>query len=223
MPDRGYVTLMQEGRSLVEDRKSRFIGRAAHVSSEKDAYSYIEDIRRSEKGAAHNVYAFIIGRYSEVSRSSDDGEPSGTSGRPCLEALTRAGLTDSVVVVTRYFGGTLLGKGGLVRAYGLAAREAVEAAGAASLVSYLRTRIELEYSDWDKVSAYLRDEGAKEISPEYAEKIWVSYAIRRNLEDALNKGLTDLLNGKLLILERYEEEKLERIDPHKLCKPLRVQ
>lgn len=211
MPDRDYVTLMQEGRSLVEDRKSRFIGRAAHVSGEKDAYSRIEEIRRSEKGAAHNVYAFVIGRNAEVSRSSDDGEPSGTSGRPCLEALTRQGLTDSMVVVTRYFGGILLGKGGLVRAYGLAAREAVEAAGAASLVSYLRTEIALEYSDWDKVSSFLRSEGAKEIAPEYAEKIKLSYAIRKDLESELNIGLTDLLKGKLQILAKHEEERLERI------------
>ncbi len=211
MPDRDYVTLMQEGSSLVEDRKSRFIGRAAHVSGEKEAYSYIEDIRRAEKGAAHNVYAFVIGRNAEVSRSSDDGEPSGTSGRPCLEALTRQRLTDSIIVVTRYFGGTLLGKGGLVRAYGLAAREAVEAAGAASLVNYLKTEIELEYSDWDKVSSFLRSEGAKEIAPIYEEKIKVSYAIRGDLECGLNEGLTDLLKGKLIVLARRDEERLERI------------
>ena len=150
-----------------------------------------------------------------MSRSSDDGEPSGTSGRPCLEALTRQGLTDSMVVVTRYFGGTLLGKGGLVRAYSLAAREAVEAAGAASLVSYLRTEIALEYSDWDKVSSFLRSEGANEIAPEFAEKINVSYAIRKDLESRLDSGLTDLLKGKLLKLARYEEERLERIDMSK--------
>lgn len=215
MPDRDYVTLMQEGSSLFEDRKSRFIGRAAHVSSEKDAYSYIESIRRSEKGAAHNVYAFVIGRNAEVSRSSDDGEPSGTSGKPCLEALSRQGLTDSIVVVTRYFGGTLLGKGGLVRAYGLAAREAVEAAGAASLISYLKTEIELEYADWDRVSSFLRVGGAKEISPDYGAKIRVSYAIREDLEGAINKGLTDLLKGKLLVSARQREDRLELIESPK--------
>lgn len=215
MPDRDYVTLMEEGSSLFEDRKSRFIGRAAHVSSEKDAYSYIESIRRSEKGAAHNVYAFVIGRNAEVSRSSDDGEPSGTSGKPCLEALSRQGLTDSIVVVTRYFGGTLLGKGGLVRAYGLAAREAVEAAGAASLISYLKTEIELEYADWDRVSSFLRVGGAKEISPDYGTKIRVSYAIREDLEGAINKGLTNLLKGKLLISARQREDRLELIESPK--------
>ena len=124
-----YRVVYQEGTGEYEEKKSRFIANIAPVSSEAEAVSFIESIRKKYYDARHHCTAFIIGRNKEVTRCSDDGEPSGTAGKPILEVLLGADVTNVAAVVTRYFGGTLLGTGGLVRAYTQAAREAIENAG----------------------------------------------------------------------------------------------
>lgn len=120
------ITIADHGEGAFVEKKSKFIGYAAHVTSEEDATAFIEKIRSKHWDARHNVHAYVIGKNGELQRSSDDGEPSGTAGRPILEVIKGQDLTDVAVVVTRYFGGVLLGTGGLVRAYGKAASLALE-------------------------------------------------------------------------------------------------
>ncbi len=211
MPQREYFTLMGEGNSFVEDRKSKFIGRAKHVESEAEAAGYIESIRKAEKGAAHNVYAYCLGRDFSVQRSNDDGEPSGTSGRPCLEAISTKGLTDCVVVVTRYFGGTLLGTGGLVRAYGKAAKEAVEDAGIGTIMTYSRFSAKVGYGDWNRLEGYLAGKGLNGLSVSYAEEVGFSFSVLKLRADDLMKELVDFSSGKLELHLEGEEESLVRI------------
>jgi len=211
MPQRGYFTLMGEGFSSVEDRKSKFIGRAKHVVSEAEANGYIESIRRSEKGAAHNVYAYCLGRDLSVQRSNDDGEPSGTSGRPCLEAISTKGLTDCVVVVTRYFGGTLLGTGGLVRAYGRAAKEAIESAGIGTIMTYSRFSAKAGYGEWNRLEGYLAGKGLDDLTVSYAEEVGFSFSVLKERAEGLKKELVDLSAGKLQLQFEGEEEALVRI------------
>ncbi|MEE0775862.1 MAG: YigZ family protein, partial [Bacillota bacterium] len=111
------IILAKDAEVELIEKKSRFIGYCSIAHSEEEAQSFIESIKKKHWDATHNVYAYQIGKHSEIQRSTDDGEPSGTAGRPVLEVIKGEGLTDAVVVVTRYFGGTLLGTGGLVRAY----------------------------------------------------------------------------------------------------------
>ena len=122
----GYRTIKKPGNSEVVEKKSRFIGVAAHVSSEDEAAEFVRKIKKEYYDARHSCWAYVIGDKSESMRASEDGEPQGTAGRPILDVITGKGLTYTIVVVTRYFGGTLLGTGGLVRAYSKAADEAVQ-------------------------------------------------------------------------------------------------
>ena len=124
-----YRTLAATGVAEIEVSRSRFLAEASRVETEEDARAAIVRVRRAHPDARHHCTAFVLGPRREIERSNDDGEPSGTAGAPILDTLRGADLTDAVVVVTRWFGGTLLGTGGLARAYGDAARAALEAAG----------------------------------------------------------------------------------------------
>lgn len=120
-----YLTLAGEGQVTEIESKSKFIGQAKPVNSVEEAEIFIESVSKKYWDATHNVYAYVVGSNGEHQKCSDDGEPSGSSGLPTLEAIRKPGLVNVVVVVTRYFGGTLLGRGGLVRAYGSAARSSL--------------------------------------------------------------------------------------------------
>ena len=131
-----YKTLSGRGEAEILERRSRFMALALPVEGEEEAGSVLAEVRKKHSGANHNVYAYITGKNGEHIRCSDDGEPSGTAGAPVLAVLKGQSITNAMVIVTRYFGGTLLGGGGLVRAYSLAAKEAVLAAGVAERILY---------------------------------------------------------------------------------------
>lgn len=120
------ITIEDSGTGDFVEKKSKFIGYAKHISSEEEANAFIGEMKAKHWDAKHNVYACILGENGEIQRSTDDGEPAGTAGRPVLEIIRGEQLTDVVIVVTRYFGGVLLGTGGLVRAYSKAAKMAIE-------------------------------------------------------------------------------------------------
>ena len=146
-----YKVVYQAGSGEYEEKRSRFIANVAPVSSEEEATAFIESIRKKYYDARHNCPAFIIGRNRELTRCSDDGEPSGTAGKPILEVLLSAGVTNVAVVVTRYFGGTLLGTGGLVRAYTQATKEGLADAGIATMRFGKELTIGIDYTDVGKV------------------------------------------------------------------------
>jgi uncharacterized YigZ family protein len=134
MNDR-YLTIKGEWEVKFEIEKSIFILRITRVESEEDAFAFINKIKTTEKDADHNCSAYLVGENGRFQKADDDGEPSGTAGRPILEVIKRAGLTDCVIVVTRYYGGIKLGSGGLIRAYALAARDVIDAAGIVERIS----------------------------------------------------------------------------------------
>ena len=150
-----YVTLGKEGVSEFEMKKSVFIGHAAPVKSEEEALEYIAKYKKKYSDATHNVWAYLI-KKGNLMRYTDDGEPSGTSGIPVLDVIRKGGFTDAVIVVTRYFGGTLLGTGGLVRAYSAAAKEAVDDAGLASFRTFDEIIVETDYQMYQKLKNYLK-------------------------------------------------------------------
>jgi len=146
-----YKTVKQYGEGEIEEKKSRFLGKVKPVSTEEEAIAFIESIKKQYWDARHNCYAFIIGENSESIRCSDDGEPSGTAGKPMLEVLQNNGLKNVVAVVTRYFGGTLLGTGGLVRAYTQATQAALEEAQVATMTLMSVLAIKTDYNAVGKI------------------------------------------------------------------------
>lgn len=146
-----YKTVEKEfAEASFTEKKSEFIGYAARVETEEAAKSFIERIRRKHSDATHNCYAYLL-KDSGLSRFSDDGEPGGTAGMPILEVVKREGVCDVCIVVTRYFGGILLGAGGLVRAYAKGAKMALDAAGTATFVPYTAFTTQVDYAGYEKV------------------------------------------------------------------------
>lgn len=153
-----YTTVGLETSAEFVEKRSRFIGYIKPVTTEQDAIAFIDSMRARHWDATHNVYAYSL-RTGNIMRYSDDGEPSGTAGMPVLSVLTKGGITDAVIVVTRYFGGVLLGAGGLVRAYSHAAALAVEAAGAVTMRVCRLCRVCCDYSQYGRVSALIPEYG----------------------------------------------------------------
>lgn len=197
MPEILYTTIAGEGQAECEDRKSVFIGHAMPVKSEEDAVRYIKNIRHKYSDARHNVHAFMIGN-GTVSRSNDDGEPSGSAGVPVLEVIRKSGITDVCIVVTRYFGGILLGTGGLVRAYSAAAKAAIENAGIVTYEQYTVMRLDCGYSEYQKISNELARVGAIIDSTDFDAAVTVVFAVKSGVADGICNVIRELSAGKTI-------------------------
>lgn len=191
-----YITLGQYSAEEYIVKKSRFIGYAKPIKTEQDALSFIEEIRKKHWDATHNVYAYSL-REGSIKRFSDDGEPQGTAGMPVLNVITQEGITDCVVVVTRYFGGILLGGGGLVRAYSHSAKLAVDGAGVITLVPWLVLEISCDYNLYGKIETLIRDIGGVVGDTEFTDNVKLSFRIEKETLNAFDKKLKDLTNGKV--------------------------
>jgi len=174
------LILPKEGYFELEEKRSRFIGRVAPVSAEAEARQFIDSIRAIEKGANHNVFAYAT-TADNIIRFNDDGEPGGTAGMPVLNVLQKAGVIDWVCVVTRYFGGTLLGAGGLVRAYTKAAKGAMDNAAPEERVYFKHYRVTCEYAQFDKVKYNFDKWGLTITGVEYTENCTLYVQVRDEL------------------------------------------
>ena len=195
----GYLTLTNgaEVTGEFEDRRSRFIAQLVHVSSEAEANAFIEKVRSRHHDARHNVPAWVLADGRE--RCSDDGEPSRTAGMPTLEVLHGAGLRDVCCVVTRYFGGTLLGPGGLVRAYTAATQAAVEEVHATGVIVEMtlvtRVVVQIPYSAYDRLTRMVADAGGRVRDSVFAEDVQLTCAFHTGDEEAFVAAVTDFANG----------------------------
>ena len=198
-----YTTIKQSAQAEFVEKRSRFIGYALPVSEEEKATEFIEQIRRKHWDATHNVYAYSI-RDGGLCRYSDDGEPSGTAGMPTLSVLTKGGITDAVVVVTRYFGGVLLGTGGLVRAYSHAAALAVEAAGIVTMRTFAVMRIECDYTAYGRVASLIPECGGYITDTAFTDRVEVEFRIVPETVGAFEKKLADATAGKALLTQTGE-------------------
>ena len=193
-----YITIHKYASFEYEDRKSIFIGEARPVETEADAISFIESVKKRYPDARHHVYAYVL-RENSTMRFSDDREPQGTAGMPVLDVIRKNGLTDTVIVVTRYFGGTLLGTGGLVRAYTAAALGAVEEAEIITYDVYVTLSIEASYSDYQKFSPVFAEMGYRSNDVRYTDKVVLNGSVRKaNLEVLVDK-LTQITSGRVKI------------------------
>lgn len=191
-----YKIITQNEEGYYEEKKSKFISYLSYVESEEEALSFLSSIKKKHYDAKHNCFAMIIGADSSLTRSSDDKEPHGTAGMPILEVLKGAGLTNVICVVTRYFGGTLLGTGGLVRAYSEATRDAVSKATIATITYTADISITVDYSLVNSIQYYLNNNSIKLIDTVYSEN--VSFIVRVAHESASDtvKEFTELCNGR---------------------------
>ncbi len=190
-----YVTLRKEASAEFEEKRSVFIGYAKPVKSETEAMEFVKRIRGKHGDARHNVFAYTLNN-GVTARYSDDGEPQGTAGIPVLDVLRKSGVDDACIVVTRYFGGILLGAGGLVRAYSAAAKMALDAAEIAVFEPYTEFSLTCSYPDYQKISAELPRFSALIDDTEYADSVTVKFAIKSQKEDQLIDRIREMTAGR---------------------------
>jgi len=188
-----YTTVAKEAHAEQTIEKSKFIAHVKPVLSKEEAEEYIAQIRATYKDATHNVPAFVIGEKMQQAWGSDDGEPSGTSGTPIAVMLQKMGLTNLVVVVTRYFGGIKLGPGGLVRAYTSSAKMAIDEAGIFEVREYITKEITVPYGVFDKLKYLSENEPFKIVSSEFEEEIKLVIKYEKDDENRVETLLRDML------------------------------
>ena len=189
------TTVREESRTEFEEKKSIFIGRALRVDSEEEAQEFIKKIKKEHRDATHNVWAYLM-QGEIVARYSDDGEPQGTAGMPVLDVIRKSGIRNVCVVVTRYFGGTLLGAGGLVRAYSHSASLALEAAGRITYEPYAEYELSCGYSEYQKYSVILANAGVLIDSTDFGAEVIVRFAMKRTERDGLVRKIIETSYGR---------------------------
>ena len=191
-----YRTVAARASDEFVERRSRFIGHARPVQTEEEAVAFIQELKSKHWDANHNVYAYIL-RAGNISRYSDDGEPQGTAGVPVLEVIRKSGVCDVAVVVTRYFGGILLGAGGLVRAYSHGAKLALDAAGIITMRLCAVCRCRCDYNQYGRVSAVVAGEGGKIQDTEFTDSVTLHFLLPQEDVPRLQKLLLDATSGSV--------------------------
>lgn len=194
-----YKVVSSPGNGIYEEKKSRFIAQIVPADSEEAAVCFIESVRKKYYDARHNCTAFVIGSNRQITRCSDDGEPSGTAGKPILEVLLGAGVTNAAAVVTRYFGGTLLGTGGLVRAYTQAAQEALQNAGIAVMRYGIRLTVGTDYTDVSRIQYLFSCKQIEIADSRYTDKVEFDIRIPAQEKELLENELTQVTSGRVRI------------------------
>ena len=194
----GWTTVKEAAVASFIERKSEFIGSITPVKAEEEAIAFVNGVKKQYADAKHNVYAYLL-REHNVTRFSDDGEPHGTAGLPVLDVLRKEGVTHVAVVVTRYFGGILLGTGGLVRAYSQAAKMALDAAGKSTMEKLLVFSLRVNYSDLQKIEPILENYTMIRLDTAYADDVRLSAAMREGEYPALEKAVTERTNGRAIL------------------------
>ena len=200
-----YNTIISEGQDEIVEKKSRFIGYAVPVSTEEEAYAFVERIKKQHYDARHNCFAFAIGSENTLLRFSDDGEPQGTAGKPILEVITGNQVVNICIVVTRYFGGTLLGTGGLVRAYTEAAKLALADAGIHTMQLMKLVSITTNYNDSGKVQYLLSNSQAVIDGTDYTMDVCFKIALPADECGRLEKQITESTSARAVLEVTGEE------------------
>ena len=197
-----YKIISKSADGYYEEKKSKFISILQPVENEEEAGEFISSVKKKYYDARHNCSAMIIGPNHELVRSSDDGEPSGTAGKPMLEVLQGAGITNLVAVVTRYFGGVLLGTGGLVRAYSEAVKDALKEASIETVTYCVDICVLISYPDNDSFKYYLDSNGFKILNIEYSSSVSYSLRLDALAEERFTAEMVTLTRGTGTILTR---------------------
>ena len=197
-----FRTIKEDGQVQEEIKKSRFICHIKRVTTEEEARNFIQAVKKEHYKATHNCSAFILGEQSEIKRSSDDGEPSGTAGVPMLGVLENHQLTNVCAVVTRYFGGIKLGAGGLIRAYAGNVALAIKEIGIVHIKEQLGLRITLSYSQYQELPNFLKANHLQEQDTSFTEQVQTTIFVDKDDKDSVIESLIELFNGKIDIVEQ---------------------
>jgi len=202
-------SLAAESTGEIVEKKSRFIATMIPVTSEEEARDFIASMKKKYYDARHNCSAYTIGENHEITKSSDDGEPSGTAGRPMLDVLIHSDIHNLCVVVTRYFGGVLLGTGGLVRAYTDATKAALENASVKEELNGITLSIDTDYNGYGKINYYLESEKIPVVDSAFTDKVTITVFVKENEADTVMAKIIELTNatasvtkGDAMVLEK---------------------
>lgn len=193
-----YIKLVKGGEGEIVEKKSRFIGQIQPVNSEEEAYAFVEKVKKKHYDARHNCFAFSIGEEMPLLRFSDDGEPQGTAGKPILEVINGSGIHNICIVVTRYFGGTLLGTGGLVRAYTDASKEALKNCETKLMQRLVPVTIKTNYTDMGKIQYILSTEKVNVVSTDFADDVTMEVELPADMSNRILTTITDSVGGRAL-------------------------
>ena len=196
-----YKTIIEAGTGEIVEKKSHFIGYVRHTESEEEALAFINEIRKKHYDARHNCFAYCVDGEQQTQRFSDDGEPGGTAGKPILEVIKGNELCDVCIVVTRYFGGTLLGTGGLVRAYTDAAKACIENTQVLAKRRMIPMKLHTNYTDFGKIQYLLASEEIPILNSEYGEDVCVHVEIFVDDADKVKKKLIEVTAARIIIDE----------------------
>lgn len=195
-------TIKEDGQVQEEIKKSRFICHAKRVYSEEEARAFITAIKKEHYKATHNCSAFIIGERSEIKRTSDDGEPSGTAGVPMLGVLENHDLTNVCVVVTRYFGGIKLGAGGLIRAYAGSVALAVKEIGIVEIKEQAGIQIQMSYAQYQEYGNFLKEHHLMELETNFTDQVETTIFVDKEDKENTKASLIDFFNGKVTLIDQ---------------------
>ena len=195
-------TVYSGGEAEIVEKKSRFIATVRPVSSEEEAVAFIAEMKKKYWDARHNCSAFVIGDRQEMSRCSDDGEPAQTAGRPMLDVLLREDIHNVAVVVTRYFGGVLLGTGGLIRAYQAASKAGLEIAETAVVSSGITAVIVTDYNVYGKLQYICNDIGVDIMDTDFGADVTIKLAAAEEKAGILEKRITDAFSGNVVMEDK---------------------
>ena len=202
MSSQRYKILYKEGEAEISEKKSRFIAHIAPAQTEEEAQAFIEKIKKQYWDARHNCWAYSIGEKQPALRCSDDGEPSGTAGKPMLEVLTGQELHNVVAVVTRYFGGVLLGTGGLIRAYQAAAKEGIKNSDIAQVCDGITAVITTDYNAYGKLQYICNDNNVDIIDTDFGANVTIKLAAEMSVCDTFEKKLMDTFAGNVVLNDK---------------------
>lgn len=197
-----FKTIKEDGQVQEEIKKSRFICHAKRVYSEEEARDFITAIKKEHYKATHNCSAFIVGERSEIKRTSDDGEPSGTAGIPMLGVLENHNLTNVCVVVTRYFGGIKLGAGGLIRAYAGSIALAVKEIGIIEIKEQAGIQIHMTYAQYQEYGNFLKEHNLIELETNFTDQVDTMIFIDKEKKDGIKADLIEFFNGKVTLTDK---------------------
>ena len=197
-----FRTIKEDGQVQEEIKKSRFICHAKRVYSEEEARDFITAIKKEHYKATHNCSAFIIGERSEIKRTSDDGEPSGTAGVPMLGVLENHNLTNVCVVVTRYFGGIKLGAGGLIRAYAGSVALTVKEIGIVEIKEQAGIQIQMTYAQYQEYGNFLKEHNLMELETNFTDQVETMIFVDKENKEHIKSELIEFYNGKVIIVDK---------------------
>lgn len=197
-----FRTIKEDGQVQEEIKKSRFICHAKRVYSEEEARDFITAIKKEHYKATHNCSAFIIGERSEIKRTSDDGEPSGTAGVPMLGVLENHNLTNICVVVTRYFGGIKLGAGGLIRAYAGSVALAVKEIGIIEIKEQVGIAIQMSYTQYQEYNNFLKEHTLMELDTNFTDQVDTMIYVDKEEKENIKAALVEFFNGKVTLTDQ---------------------